>query len=311
MKHDFPKTGLGKLCRLFGKSRAAIYDHKRRRSQERLQEDVVLHYVHQIRATLPRLGTRKLHFMLTSLLEQHGIRIGRDYLFGLLCDHKLLIRRRKRRVVTTHSRHWLRKYSHLARELVVDRPEQLWVSDITYIRLANHWGYLSLITDAYSRRIMGYCFRTDLSAQGCLDALRMALAARQYPEGALIHHSDRGSQYCCSAYVQLLKDHNIAISMTENGDPYENALAERVNGILKEEFNLYESRLSFEAAYERVSAAVMAYNEVRPHDSCDRLTPLQAHQRQGELKKRWKTYPRKKTIQTAQEGLQEAGTAPP
>jgi transposase InsO family protein len=299
-----------RLCRLFGKSRGAIYDHQRRRSKERLEEDVILQYVHQIRKTLPRLGTRKLHFKLEPLLKEHGIELGRDYLFGLLSDHKLLIRRRKRRVITTDSRHWLRKYSNLTQSLSVDRPEQLWVSDITYIRLSNQWGYLSLITDAYSHKIMGYCFRSDLSAQGCLDALAMALSHRRYPATKLIHHSDRGTQYCCSSYVGLLTDHAIGISMTENGDPYENALAERVNGIIKDEFNLYESGLGFEATYERIVSSIRAYNEERPHDSCDRLTPEQAHQRQGMLRKRWKSYAKKKTIEPLEGSKKEAGTAP-
>lgn len=310
MKHDFPKVGLGELCGLFGKSRGAIYDHQRRQVQERLEEDIILQYVHQIRTILPRLGTRKLHFKLEPLLREHGIEIGRDYLFGLLADHKLLIRRRKRKVITTNSRHWLRKYNNLTKELVVDRPEQLWVSDITYIRLVNQWGYLSLITDAYSHKVMGYCFRNDLSAQGCVDALAMALCNRQYPDTKLIHHSDRGTQYCSSAYVGLLADHSIAISMTENPDPYENAVAERLNGIIKEEFNLYESRLGFEFTYEKIKTTIWAYNEQRPHDSCDRLTPHQAHQCQGVLKKRWKTYAKKRPIDLSEGSKKGAGTAP-
>jgi transposase InsO family protein len=310
MKHDFPKVGLERLCRLFGKSRGAIYDHQRRRSTERLEDDIILQHVHQIRQTLPRLGTRKLHFKLEPLLKEHGIQIGRDYLFALLTDHKLLIRRRKRKVITTNSRHWLHKYTNLTGELVVNRPEQLWVSDITYIRLVNQWGYLSLITDAYSHKIMGFCFRPDLSAQGCVDALQMALRGRDYPDNALIHHSDRGTQYCCSAYVGLLINHAIGISMTQNGDPRENAVAERVNGIIKEEFSLYESRLGWNATYERIKSSLRAYNEERPHDSCDRLTPEQAHQRQGVLKKWWKTYDRKKTFEPSENSKKEAATAP-
>lgn len=310
MKHDFPTIGLERLCRLFGKSRGAIYDHQRRCSKERLEDDIILQHVHQIRQKLPRLGTRKLHFKLEPLLKEHGIKIGRDHLFALLSDHKLLIRRRKRKVVTTDSRHWLHKYTNLTGELVVNRPEQLWVSDITYIRLVNQWGYLSLITDAYSHKIMGFCFRPDLSAQGCVDALQMALRGRKYPGSALIHHSDRGTQYCCSAYVGLLVNQAIGISMTQNGDPRENAVAERVNGIIKEEFSLYESRLGWEATYELIKSSIRAYNEERPHDSCDRLTPEQAHQRQGVLKKWWKTYAGKRTIESSESSKKEAGTAP-
>ena len=164
------------------------------------------------------------------------------------------------------------------------------MSDITYIRLKNDWVYLSIITDAYSRQIMGIALRNDLSAQGCVEALQMALSKRVYARQSLIHHSDRGSQYCCKDYIGVLNKNNIAISMTENGDPYENALAERVNGIIKNEFNLYSSSLSLEQTYELVAQSVASYNTLRPHSSCDYLTPAQAHLAKGELAKRWKTY---------------------
>jgi transposase InsO family protein len=249
--------------------------------------------VHQLRSQLPRLGTRKLHYKLTPLLAGHGITIGRDYLFELLDSHQLLIRQRKRKAITTDSRHWMHKYANLVRELSCTRPEQLWVSDITYIRMGNQWGYLSLITDAYSRQIMGYCLRTDMLAQGCVDALQMALNNRRYPNAPLIHHSDRGSQYCSAAYVSLLTNNRIAISMTENGDPYENALAERMNGIIKTEFNLYNSLAGFESTCQLIKTSITAYNKERPHGSCDFLTPEQAHRQQGTLKKRWKQYPQK------------------
>ena len=296
MKQDFPDVSRERLCGLFGKSRRAIYDYQQRLQEEKFCEDIVLQLVMQIRAQLPRLGTRKLHFKLEPLLQEHGLSIGRDTLFELLEAHKLLIRRRKRKVVTTNSRHWMRRYSNLTGTLVVDRPEQLWVSDITYIRLVNQWGYLSLITDAYSRKIMGYCFRTDMSVTGCIQALQMALNNRQYPDEQLIHHSDRGSQYCSAAYTQLLKDNSVNISMTENGDPYENALAERMNGIIKNEFNLYESRLGFNATCELITRSINAYNTERPHSSCDLLTPEQAHQQSGPLIKRWKNYRSKKVV---------------
>ena len=205
----------------------------------------------------------------------------------------MLIRQRKRKAVTTDSRHWMRKYPNQIKELEVVRPEQLWVSDITYIRLVNQWGYLSLITDAYSHQVMGHSFRTDLSAEGCIDALKRALQARAYPQLPLIHHSDRGSQYCCEAYVKLLYDHQVTISMTQSGNPYDNALAERLNGILKNEFNLYECRIPFEAAAQRIAGNIKAYNELRPHDSCNLLTPQQAHKKQGPLAKKWKNYKKK------------------
>jgi transposase InsO family protein len=253
---------------------------------------------------MPRLGTRKLHYLLVPQLKQHGIKLGRDQLFDLLATHKLLIRQRKRKVITTDSRHWMHKYPNLVGTSVATRPEQLWVSDITYIRLTNQWGYLSLITDAYSRQIMGHCFRTDMSAQGCADALQMAVVNRSYPFAELMHHSDRGAQYCSAEYVKLLQDNNISISMTENGDPYENALAERMNGIIKGEFNLYESRVGFEATKTLIANSINTYNQQRPHGSCDMLTPDAAHEQTGTLKKTWKKYPWKTT------GKKEMGTAP-
>jgi len=181
----------------------------------------------------------------------------------------------------------MRKYSNLTVEMEIACPEQLWVSDMTYIRFANEFAYLSLITDAYSRMIVGFAVRRDLSSKGCIDALQMALRNRSYSQRQLIHHSDRGSQYCCKEYVELLNNNKIAISMTENGDPYENALAERVNGIIKTEFKLYSSAQGFEQTQQQVIKSIHLYNTVRPHASCDYLTPQQAHQKYGKLKKRW------------------------
>lgn len=291
MKQDFPKLGIAVLCRLFGKTRHAYYDYLWRKESSLVKEDIILQEVLSIRKDLPRLGTRKLHYVLQNKLASHQITFGRDYLFDLLSEHKLLIRQRKRKAITTDSRHWMRKYSNLVKGLVITRPEQVWVSDITYIRLTNQWGYLSLITDAYSRKIMGYNFRQDLAAEGCINALKMALNTRLYNE-SIIHHSDRGSQYCSHNYIDLLLKNNIAISMTENGDPYENALAERVNGIIKTEFNLYSSSLGFDQTEYQVSKSIKSYNELRPHASCDYLTPNRAHLQAEKLNKRWKNYNR-------------------
>ena len=298
MKQDFPQYGIAVLCGLFGKTSHAYYDSLWRKESSLVKEDVILQEVAAIRKELPRLGTRKLHHLLQSVLATHEISLGRDYLFDLLSEHKLLIRQRKRKAITTDSRHWMRKYSNLVKGIDVTRPEQVWVSDITYIRLNNQWGYLSLITDAYSRKIMGYSFRQDLAAEGCIDALKMALSNRLYNE-PIIHHSDRGSQYCSHHYVALLIKNNIAISMTQNGDPYENALAERVNGIIKAEFNLYTSSLGFQETGKKVNRSIKSYNELKPHASCDYLTPEQAHLKSGKLRKRWKNYNRNLNYQDA------------
>jgi transposase InsO family protein len=239
---------------------------------------------------MPRIGTRKLHYMLTDTLQKHDISIGRDKLFNLLEEYGLLVRRRKRRrTITTNSNHPFRKYPNLVRELQVLRPNHLWVSDITYIGLRDNFCYLSLVTDAYSRKIVGYQLYPSLKKEGPLYALQMALgklpARRQQ---ALIHHSDRGLQYCCTEYTALLTSKAMTISMTEKGDPYENAIAERVNGILKDEFGLDEDFDSFESAEKAVINAVDIYNRLRPHLSCNNLTPEQAHQQQGLLKTKWK-----------------------
>jgi putative transposase len=288
-----------KLCGLFGKTRHAWYDRQWREQQDIFSDEIILQTVQKLRQQLPRVGTRKLQELIAPELASHGIEVGRDQLFDLLAQHKLLVRQRKRKLYTTDSRHWMRKYANLTIQLVVDRPEQLWVSDMTYIRIQNHWGYLSLITDAWSRKIMGFCLRGDMLAQGCVTALEMALTNRSYPDQPLIHHSDRGSQYCCKQYVDVLTEAGIAISMTENGDPYENALAERVNGIIKGEFNLYTSPLTFEQTAQKVLESISAYNEIRPHGSCDNLTPNQAHRTLTPMKKRWKSYPRLETSPAA------------
>lgn len=292
MKQDYPHLSWAFLCRLFGKTRHAHYDHLWRSQNESLKEEIILQLVHEIRKPLPRLGTRKMLFLLQPKLASHHIAFGRDYLFDLLDDHGLLIRQRKRKVFTTDSRHWMHKYTNLVKEMEIIRPEQLWVSDITYIRMQNQWGYLSLITDAFSRKIMGYCFRQDMLALGPVAALQMALDARSYSE-PLSHHSDRGAQYCSKDYVDLLQREGISISMTERGDPYENALAERMNGIIKGEFNLYSSLVNFEQTSQKIDSSIKAYNELRPHGSCDYLTPCQAHQQAGVLEKRWNKYPGK------------------
>ena len=232
----------------------------------------------------------KINFI---MMKEHHIEIGRDAMFDLLATHQLLIRKRKRRVpVTTFSDHWMRKYPNLIVDFIPTAPNQLWVSDITYITLKDDFAYLSLITDAYSRKIVGFYLSETLSADGCIKALQMAL--KNNPQlGRLIHHSDRGSQYCCADYVSILDKHFIKISMTQSGDPLENAIAERVNGILKDEL-LEKIYINYQEAKQAIAAAISIYNYQRPHSSIDMLTPVEAHLREGELKRRWKNYYSKK-----------------
>jgi transposase InsO family protein len=226
---------------------------------------------------------------MSTFLIDHNIKIGRDALFDLLDERGMLIRRRKRKgPVTTLSKHRFKKYPNIIREFIPIAPNQLWVSDITYIRLSHGFAYLSLITDAYSHKIVGFYLNKDLSRTGPLAALKMALNSNPLHDG-LIHHSDRGSQYCCDEYVKLMTNNEIRISMTEKGDPLENAIAERVNGILKHEL-LEETFLNFEKAQIAVAVACSSYNYLRPHNSINNLKPVQAHQLSGTLKKQWKSY---------------------
>jgi putative transposase len=278
---------------LLGYSRQAFYKFVKHAEKESLQHDLILQEVLRIRKTLKRLGTRKLLFKMEGFMREHHIEIGRDAMFDLLATHKLLVRKRKRRVpVTTFSDHWMRKYPNLIVEFIPTAPNQLWVSDITYITLKDDFAYLSLITDAYSRKIVGFYLSETLSADGCIKALQMAL--KNNPQlGRLIHHSDRGSQYCCADYVGILDKHFIRISMTQSGDPLENAIAERVNGILKDEL-LEKVYLNYEQARKAIAAAISIYNYQRPHSSIDMLTPIEAHLKEGELKRRWKNYYSKK-----------------
>jgi putative transposase len=236
-----------------------------------------------------RIGTRKLFEEMKIFLEDHNFKLGRDALFDLLRDRQLLVRKWKRRgPTTTFSKHRFKKYPNIIKDFIPSGPNQLWVSDITYLKLPHCFIYLSLITDAYSRKIVGFSLRTDLSAKGPLEALNMAL--NDNPDIInLIHHSDRGVQYCCDAYVALLNKTGIKISMTENGDPLENAIAERVNGILKQEL-LEDVFENFEQAEAAVVKACQIYNHVRPHSSIDLLKPGEAHQRNGPLQRRWKNY---------------------
>ena len=278
-----------RLCSLLGYSRQAFYQYKKALQLEMLQHELIIAQVLLIRTSQPRVGSRKLLIMLACFLGQHHISMGRDALFTLLRDHQLLIRARKRRAPrTTFSDHWMHKYPNLIIGLSVHRANELWVSDITYIAVAEGFSYLSLVTDAYSRMIVGYNLAADLRALQCVKALKMAL--QQLPKGtALIHHSDRGSQYCSYEYVQQLNKRHIAISMTENSDPRENAIAERVNGILKSEL-LQTCYDSMSEGSQSVRRAIEIYNNERLHSSIGMLTPAQAHTMTGAMKKHWKNY---------------------
>lgn len=282
----YPEYGLSTLCGLFGKSRQGWYSQNWYNSKVALEEEVILHEIREIRIKIKKLGVRKLHYMLRPVYISHDIKMGRDKLYSLLRREDLLIQRSKRGSKTTNSHHWLKKYPYLVEKVDVMRPEQVWFSDITYLRLTTGFSYLSLITDAYSRKIMGYCLYPTLEAEGCLRALRQALAGRLYPNSALIHHSDRGVQYCSFFYINELRLNNINISMTLNGTPYENALAESINSTVKVDFDLKRTFSTHDQALDAVNQMVIDYNGLRPHGGIDYLTPNQAHLKNGKLKKR-------------------------
>jgi putative transposase len=288
MKMQSYSRGLRELCRLLGFSRQAYYQYHQSLTKRVLQEDLVIQQVLHHRILQPRIGGCKLHEMIGAFMDEHNIAMGRDQLLDLLRENNLLLKRRKRnQPITTDSNHWMRKYPDLIKDIRLSRADELWVSDITYIYLPKKkFGYLSLITDAYSRKIVGFFMNKDLSADGPVLALEMALKGRKSDE-PLIHHSDRGSQYCSDCYIGLLNGNAIGISMTQSGNPRDNAIAERVNGILKQEL-LEEVYTDIEQAQQAIITAIDTYNRVRPHSSVDMMTPEKAHTQTGQIKRRWK-----------------------
>jgi len=264
------------LCKRIGISRQAYYKEHHKREKLTIQEELLLDGIKTIRQKHERMGGRKLLDKLAALMVENDIQIGRDRFFNFLRRNNLLIRRRKKAPYTTDSRHGLRTYPNLLKHMELTAPHQAWVSDITYIRTREGFSYFSLITDAYSRQIVGYHVGHNLEVEGCLKALRMAI--RQLPYGAHpIHHSDRGSQYCSHAYIGLLKNHQIRISMTEENHCYENAMAERLNGILKHEYRLKEAYPSRKIARTACAQAVRLYCTDRPHMSLGMKTPHEVH----------------------------------
>ena len=251
-----------------------------------MESERVKGLVRKIRVRHAKMGGKKVHKKIKPELIRQGIRCSRDRLFDILRDGGMLIRTRKRYVKTTQSYHRFFKYQNLVKDRDINGSEQVWASDITYIKTREKPMYLSLVTDVYSKQIMGYELSDNLKPASCISAMRMAVARRQYPERALIHHSDRGLQYCHPDYIALLERNGILISMTTKHDPYENAVAERVNGILKGEYAIEGFRTEREARRE-IRAAIRLYNTERPHLSCGYRTPQQAHRAEGYKLKKW------------------------
>lgn len=264
-------------CAVLGYTRQQYYKQRQAQCTREQCEEQIRLLVCRERKLLPKVGTRKLQLLLQHAFDERGITCGRDKLFSVLRHHGLLNRPRKRYIQTTMSRHWMRKYPNLLRDYRPTAPEQVWVSDITYIKTDEGYSYLSLVTDAYSRKIMGYNLSRSLDAEQTRKALSMALSQRTYPHSSVIHHSDRGYQYCSKEYVALATENNIRMSMTEHSDPYENALAERMNRTLKEEFLLDATLPTHHFAHMLVAQAVELYNTYRPHLALNGHTPSRIH----------------------------------
>jgi putative transposase len=273
---------------LFGYSRQAFYKHQQRQFQTLNQTKVIIQQVLHIRSQQPRCGGRKLLLMLQPFLKQQNTVIGRDAFFNLLAKNKLLVRNRKRSVTTTNSKHFFYRYPNLVKAFTPLHAHELWVADITYIPVKDRFAYLYLITDAYSRKIVGFHVSDNMRVDSAVIALQKALD--QKPADAIvIHHSDRGMQYCSNEYVKLLQQHHARISMTQNGDPYENAMAERVNGILKTEL-IAETYLDAKEAMLHITRCITIYNYRRVHSSINYQVPHHVHSMKGPQIKRWKNY---------------------
>ena len=282
------------VCRVFGYSRQAYYERRNYLYRECLQEEVVVSLVREVRKKFPRMGTRKLLVYLEPQFARMDLSVGRDSLLGILERNSLLIRRARSKRKTTYSEHWMRKYPNLIRNYTPTAPNQLWVSDITYVEFRGGFRYLSLITDAYSHKIVGWNVAGSLNSINTVRALEMAL--KVLPEGheGLIHHSDRGVQYCCNEYVEKLRSRQVSISMTESGDPLENAVAERMNGILKTEWLYHVCIDSARDMSYYIGYIIDLYNNERPHQSINYLTPAYVHETGTETSRQWKNYYPKK-----------------
>jgi putative transposase len=273
-----PKTikagiaGVTEICSCFNLKRDAYYKFQKRQKKKEAVASKVIELVKEERKDQPRVGGRKLYEALQPSFVEAYMKVGRDRLFDILREHNLLIRRKKASCKTTNSYHHFHKYNNLVKDIRVTRPNQVWVSDITYIRTIKGFCYLALITDMYSRKIVGYDISDSLELAGCLRALKKALKAAR-PAAGLVHHSDRGIQYCSNQYVEKLKKRKIKISMTEENHCYENAIAERVNGILKDEFYLDQCFFTTQHACMATKNAVEIYNSKRLHLSLGYKTP--------------------------------------
>lgn len=289
LRERAPEQSLEQLCALFGKTRQAYYRKLSYNYQEYTEDCIILDLVQEYRRDMGHIGGRKLWNLINRRLPKH-FAVGRDRLFDLLDREHLKVHKKRRSTRTTYSSKWMHQWPNLVKDVIPTAANQIWVSDITYIDTLNGFVYLHLVTDAYSKKILGWCLSPTLHTDYTLQALQMAIRNAGCKLDGLIHHSDRGCQYCCEKYVKLLQDNNILISMTECGNPRENAIAERVNGILKMEWLNDEHFYGIEDARIRIAQVIDIYNNKRPHLSLNYATPNQAYIMEGEQTKKWKNY---------------------
>lgn len=288
------------MCSMFGHSKQAYYKQLHQNENTAVKEGIIVGLIKNKREIWKRGSGRNLHQCLLAEFKKHDIKIGRDKFFDILRNNQLLIKSKRHRTKTTCSYHHFNRYKNLIQDAVPLRCNEIWVADITYLWLKpqDKFCYLSIITDLYSRKIVGHCVHESLSVKGCIDALKQAVQGRKDKSKPLIHHSDRGVQYCCHAYVRLLQKQQIQISMTQTGDPLENAVAERIHRTIKEEFTT-DRQINFcniEQAKQEIKKFIEFYNRQRPHRSVQWLTPNQAYQYTGALKRVWKTYRSKEPV---------------
>ena len=288
------KESISSTCELLGVSRQVYYRAIRSKQKRQSIAKQVTELVQRVRMDQPCIGTRKLYHILKEPLQK--LSVGRDRLFSILKANHMLIKPKRSYHITTNSHHRFRKHKNLIEGLNIVRPEQVWVADITYVGNRSNPMYLSLITDVYSKMIVGYYLSNTLAVESSIKALKQATRNRKYPKQTLIHHSDRGLQYCSNQYQKILDRNDIRCSMTESYDPYQNAVAERINGILKQEFLINTDTISIKMMKTIVKQSVDVYNTKRPHLSCQMLTPIQMHKQN---KIRIKTYKNKNTDKTA------------
>jgi transposase InsO family protein len=292
MHTETSKPQVKTLCGLFGKTKQAYYQRITYVYQEEVKGELLYQSVIRYRKLMPRIGGRKLHYLISKELPEE-LQIGRDKFFNWLRDNNLLVRRQKVRIYTTNSHHWLHTYPNLIKSFIPSAPNELWVSDITYIKTEEGVMYLFLITDAFSKKIIGWKLADNLRAENAVIALKSAIKQWANKSRRLIHHSDRGVQYCSEEYVRILKKNKIEISMTQDGNPLDNAIAERINGILKDEWLYQKTLKTKKSALLYLHNITNIYNTVRPHLSLNMQTPEQIHKNNypEELpKKLWNNY---------------------